>query len=181
MEKMDIDEVNNYTPDSEATEIQKLQCALINFFNSEEVTNSAVKTDFQPNAHLLGPERTLWGVTDASTIAELGFRNTRNDSLKFSAFTSSAPSSGVRKLRVNVDVSARNVGGIVSAGGEELYSYVIVSWESKPEAALPDWRETLRFVRLGLMRSYGREDGTYMFDHPELGRVRVTKKKGTKS
>jgi hypothetical protein len=181
MEMMDINEVQTYTPGPEAMEMQKLQCAMVNFFKSQEVTNCEVKTNFQLNAHILpSTDIAIWGVTDASAVAKLGFENIRNDSLRFSASTSSPPSSGARKLMIYVDASARNVGGIVSAGGEELYFRVTVSWMPDAEAPLPGWTETLQLVRLGLAHGYKQEEDLHMFDHSELGCIKVTKKKGTK-
>jgi len=162
--------------------MQKLQCTIVNFFNSEEATNRQVKTNFQPNAHLLGsPDLAVWGVTDALTIARLGFANTRHDSLRFSAFTSSVMSSGARKLQVSVDISARNVTGIVSAGGEELYYRVTISWVPDPELPLPDWMETLQLIRLGLSEPHGQEGGMHTIGHEKLGRIKVIQKKGRKS
>jgi hypothetical protein len=81
---------------------------------------------------------------------------------------------------IYVDASARNVGGIVSAGGEVLYFSLTVSWMPDSEAPLPGWTETLQLVRFGLAHAYKQEKDLHMFDHPKLGRIKVLKK-GTKS
>jgi hypothetical protein len=80
------------------------------------------------------------------------------------------------ELMMYVDVSARNVDGIVSAGGEEIYFRVTVFWVPDPKAPLPGWMETLQLAKLGLTQTYGQEDHLQTFDYPELGRIRVTKK-----
>lgn len=177
---MDIIDV---IPPQGATGMQKLQCATVNFFNTNEAANLDTPTNFKLNNHIAISELEFWEINDHPSyiklLRKLGFENNRNESLKFTVLTSSALSNAAKALMVIVDAHVRNEAiGVITANREILSFRVMITWIPEPGLPLPDWKMVLQLIRAVLAHTHGREGGRHSFEHSDLGEIEVTRRKG---
>jgi len=124
MATSNLEEPITYSPRRNAKDMQKLKCATLQFFNSEAVANSHMRTNFHSGAKYPGShDPAVWSVKNPTKITKLGYSSDRDDIvLEFHALTSSEVVDGVKNFVVCIEGLVEDTQRrLLYAGGEKPF------------------------------------------------------------